>query len=128
MQRELEIMEATSISNHTDLENKRSMVVAALRKTFVEFKQVQDDVIDNHLKKWKDEQREKSEGDENSLMIIQTFCEDLVEMILLLKQKIEQINWESMDQQEFQWQILTFLQYMVSSTFLVVKQPLQVSQ
>ena len=126
MQRELEIMEATSISNHTDLENKRSMVVAALRKTFVEFKQVQDDVIDNHLKKWKDEQREKGDGDENSLMIIQTFCEDLVEMILLLKQKIEQINWESMDQQEFQWQILTFLQYMVSSTFLVVKQPLQV--
>ena len=126
MQRELEIMEATSISNHTDLENKRSMVVAALRKTFVEFKQVQDDVIDNHLQKWKDEQREKGDGDENSLMIIQTFCEDLVEMILLLKQKIEQINWESMDQQEFQWQILTFLQYMVSSTFLVVKQPLQV--
>ncbi len=119
-------MEKASSSNNTDLENNKTSVVEALREMFVEYEQVQDDVLDNHLQKWKKEQRENGYGDESGLTSIQTLCEDLAENILLLKRKLEQFNLDSTNQQEFQLQILAFLQYLVSSTFMIVKQPPQV--
>ena len=59
-------------------------------------------------------------------MTIQGFFEDLADIIIPLKQNFEQISWESTKRLEILTIINTCLHNLITSSFLVVKQPLQV--
>ena len=74
------------------------------------------------------EQRNNGIGDESKLKTIQKLCEDLAENILILKQLLEQMNWGLSNYDEIKTKIDVAFQTLVKCTFVVVKQPPQVSQ
>jgi len=114
--------------SNIDLEQKREKYIIALHEILEEYSQVQNDVINNHLAWWKVNQRKNGYGNENSLICIQNLCEDLAESILLLKEVFQQINWDIslFLKEEIHRKILGHFEKLVTSTFMVARQPPQV--
>ena len=65
-----------------------------------EYNLVQNDVLDNHLQSWKNNQSQNGYGNENELKNIQNLCEDLAQTILDFKQIFDEINCKSMSTKE----------------------------
>lgn len=124
--KKLETAERASASKNADLENKRVKLIEFFWITFEEYNQVQNDVLENHLTQWKMKQRIEGYGDENDLLSLQKLCEDLVDNIVSLMKISEQISWDPMEADMVQKQLITPFHNLVSSTFMVVKQPPQV--
>ena len=119
-------MERGSYSSKRNLESKRAKFLITFNKILEEYNQLQNDVLENHLQWWKIDQSKNGFGDENRLICIQKLCEDLAEIILLLKQTADQINWETSLESMEKEKIAMLFRKLVSDTLMIMKQPPQV--
>ena len=119
-------MERGSNSSKRNLESKRAKFLITFNEILEEYNQLQNDVLENHLQWWKIDQSKNGFGDENRLICIQKLCEDLAEIILLLKQTADQINWETSLESMEKEKIAMLFRKLVSDTLMIVKQPPQV--
>ena len=125
-------MEKACSLKQKSLKNSRLKIINDILCLCEDYSQIQNDVLQSKLAKWKEDQRKIGVGDENELKFIKRCCEGLAESILPLKQKFGQISTicdteESTNLQTIQRRILTLLDTLVASTFIIVEQPPQVN-
>ena len=123
--KKLETLRRNSDLKQKALQNGKAKLIQMILNVLVEYRQVQKIVIEN-LQLWKNEGRKNGYGNENDLITIQGLFEDLADIIIPLKQNFEQISWESTKRLEILRMINTCLHNLITSSFVVVKQPLQV--
>jgi hypothetical protein len=120
------------------LETDKKELISELDAVCEKYKDVQENVLNEELMKWKKDQRqfEISESDKeqleiskpDKLKIIKKWCEDLAEIICNMRQLVKQLEnlMPSNDVKLLLLKILTLLHNLVNGTFIIEKQPQQV--
>ena len=127
----LDIWERTYADTQVKLQNQRNLLIAALTEICKEYNEVQCEILDVKLDQWKRHQRKAGVGDENELKVIQNLCEKMYEIIQSVKCMVESISINCADQEatkqsDLFMKIGILFQNLISSTFMIVKQPPQV--
>ena len=127
----LDIWERTYAETQVKLQNQRNLLIAAFTEICNEYNEVQSEILDVKLVQWKRHQRKAGVGDENELKVIQNLCEKMYEIIQSVKCMVESISINCADQEatkqsDLFMKVGILFQNLISSTFMIVKQPPQV--